>query len=233
MPTADNGFIYTGWVQNGGDNKSVLIGKVNATGDLAWQKVIDSDPLSSESGEKIQSSPDGGYIVVGYSDDGNKAYLLKLNAAGDTTWTQKYGGNGTKGRAVANVPGGGYLVTGEDNDASVNRPEIYFLCTDAAGKSLWSKSMAGTALGGGKSLQPTSDNAFLMAGYAMGSVGIPTSNLIKIDATGKILMNIAASKFPDINSTAFYGQEILGGGYLVIGGSPLVMTKTDPTGTHK
>jgi hypothetical protein len=80
-----------------------------------WERAYGG--TSSDWGESVQQTSDGGYIVAGYTwsfgagyDD---VYIIKTNASGDTTWTKTYGGTGSdEGEAVQQTLEGGYIIAG-------------------------------------------------------------------------------------------------------------------------
>lgn len=109
---------------NHGGNDIWLL-KLNATGDLIWEKCIGgtgSDNMSYKSKGIIESSP-GNYIFTGYTDseDGdfsiNKglydALLVKFNEEGTILWERTYGGSLTETfGSITAAPDGGYYLTG-------------------------------------------------------------------------------------------------------------------------
>ena len=72
----------------------VYLIKTNAQGDTLWTRTYGG--AVSDMGYSVQQTPDGGYIVAGYTDSfgagGADVYLIKTNASGDTLWTRTYGG---------------------------------------------------------------------------------------------------------------------------------------------
>jgi hypothetical protein len=229
IQTADGGFLFTGAVGISQYYYSLLISKVNADGSLAWEKTYHPEPYYSSNGEDIIATPDGGFAVIGRVQGiMDKAYMLKLNSAGDTVWSRIYSGKAhLNAESIANAPGGGFMIAGCENFQSSSQ-QVYFIRTDADGKETLSKAIAGTEFGSAYSIKPSKDGAFIVTGYR-GSANGSIPFLMKIDVNG----NISLDTVPTKNGTggAWYAQDILGGGYLVIGTWGIFLTKTDPSGT--
>lgn len=112
----------------------------------------------------IKQTPDGGYIVVGYtmSIDGdvseNKGesdyWLLKLNSMGNIEWEKSYGGsNEDYAYSVVLTQDGGYLVAGQSfsNDGDVGEnygseftSDIWLIKISGSGELISKKNLGGS-----------------------------------------------------------------------------------------
>ncbi len=109
QPTTDNGYVLFGRAdsddgdvhgQNGGGDYWIV--KLNSAGDTLWTRCYGGSCTERPGG--ILQTGDGGYILGGgaFSPDGDvhgtrgieDAWVLKLDANGDTLWTKCYGGSG-------------------------------------------------------------------------------------------------------------------------------------------
>ncbi|HRF77252.1 MAG TPA: MopE-related protein, partial [Chitinophagales bacterium] len=111
VQTTDGGYIIGAYSGSGvsGDktvysygNEDYWIIKLNTTGEIVWQKAFGG--TSSDILTDIESTPDGGVVIAGYSYSGisgNKTenvygstdfWVLKLNASGDIEWQNNIGG---------------------------------------------------------------------------------------------------------------------------------------------
>ncbi len=94
--TADGGYILAGGTYSyGAGDEDVYVVKTDALGDTLWTKHY-GGKLQDEA-RSVKQTRDGGYIVAGmtksFGDSVNgDAYILRLNAAGDTLWTNTSGG---------------------------------------------------------------------------------------------------------------------------------------------
>ncbi|SFA72388.1 Por secretion system C-terminal sorting domain-containing protein [Flavobacterium swingsii] len=126
--TTDNGFIVTGYsssnnsdVTGNHGNYDCWIVKLNATGDIIWQKSLGGTNIDSAYSTK--QTTDGGYIVAGYSssNDGdvsgnhgnNDMWIIKLNNSGDIVWQKTLGGSADdRAFSIIQTIDGGYVVAG-------------------------------------------------------------------------------------------------------------------------
>lgn len=183
---------------------------------IEWQKVLGG--TRGDYAESIRQTTDGGYIVAGCTNstdvdvDGwhegyqwgeptHDAWVVKLNAVGDIEWQRVLGGAGEdRALEVEQTPDGGYILAGytESNDGDVTDyhgiRDVWVVKLDATGAIQWQKCLGGTADDLGNSIQNTSDNGFIVAGYTFSSngdvSGIHGSRdawLVKMDANGDIL----------------------------------------------
>jgi hypothetical protein len=95
--TTDGGYIVTGRTNSFCVGYSdVWLLRTNPDGDTLWTKTYGG--MGCEGGRFVQQTSDGGFIVAGYTDSYGAGdydvWILKTNSAGDTLWTQTYGGTG-------------------------------------------------------------------------------------------------------------------------------------------
>ncbi len=129
--TPDGGYIVAGTADagdgdvggnNGGGDYWII--KLDMAGDLEWEKNYGGSV--SDIAFSMELTPDGGYIIAGYSDSndgdvgGNNGvfdyWITKFNIAGDLEWEENYGGSeGEFARAVQVTSDGGYIVVGRND----------------------------------------------------------------------------------------------------------------------
>jgi hypothetical protein len=102
------------------------------------------NPLYNAGRSLIQNA-DGGYVIAGQTtivDSDINVYVLKLDANGDTLWTEDYGSAVLDGgNNVIRTPNGGYLITGHTEQA-VDKElpgdcDAYLTQLDSNGKIQW------------------------------------------------------------------------------------------------
>jgi hypothetical protein len=116
-------------------------------------------------------------------------YLMKIDAEGESLWTQTYGGNGQDyGYSVALSPDGGFVITGHTSSYGtpfVDRYDLYLIGTDANGDTLWTRTYGGPENDYGYSVQAIPGGGYIIAGdtYSFGA-GQTDIYLIKTDDMG-------------------------------------------------
>lgn len=143
IQTSDGGYIVTGYAGSkdgdvtgthwGGSDDDVWVVKLDATGNIIWQKSYGGS--REDHGNSIRQTSDGGYIIAGSttSNDGNVSgrhgtsydsqdyWLIKIDATGTLEWQKCLGSAGTGTGAgsgndiaysVRQTMDGGYVVAG-------------------------------------------------------------------------------------------------------------------------
>jgi hypothetical protein len=228
-------------------NNDAWVMKLGPTGTLVWQKAFGGTGL--DSAQSIQLTPDGGYIVAGYSNstDGDgagnyiyngytQAWVVKLNTTGAIIWQKTFGGQGygpVSAKSIQPTLDGGYIVAGYitpyNNDAWVVK-------LDAIGAVQWGRSLGGTQLDVAESIQPTNDGGYIVAGYTTsGDVavnhpynGYSDAWIVKLSNLGVIEWQKASGGTG--NDVAYSIIPTLDGGYIVAGYT--TSTDGDVIGNH-
>jgi len=238
--TVDGGFIVAGKYGRATGYDDVFLVKTDSLGDTRWTRTYGGD--SSECGWAVQQTEDGGYVVAGNTNSlGNgesDAYLLRVDADGDTLWTRTFGGAGFEGAySVQPIAGGGYILAGETESFGAGSRDVYLIKTDTNGNALWSKTFGGTDRDDGSSVQPTADGGYIIVGstesYGAGDVDV---YLIKTNASGDTLWTrTCGGRDWEIGKSV---RQAADGGYIIAGhtesfGAGLIdvyLIKTDSLG---
>ncbi len=135
--TKDGGYIVAGWTYSfGSGNEDVYILKLDAKGQLEWQKTFGGG--SYEGANSIQQTTDGGYIVAGRTesfDSGRKdVYILKLNAKGQLEWQKTFGGGSNEAKSIQQTTDGGYIAAGWTSSFGSGEYDVYILKLNAKGE---------------------------------------------------------------------------------------------------
>jgi hypothetical protein len=168
IETSDGGYIIGGWTYSyGSGGCDVYLVKTFSSGDSAWAKVYGgslNDGCSS-----IEEIPGGGYILVGltYSSGagGSDVFIVRTDSAGDSLWTETYGGSGDDcGESIQLTYDGGFIITGNRYSFITNSSDVYLIKTDANGESLWTKTYGGKNNDRGFAVVQTPDSGYVIAG---------------------------------------------------------------------
>jgi hypothetical protein len=230
--TVDGGFIIAGWTRSfGAGGSDIYLIKVDAVGNLVWEKTYGGS--EEEMGWSVIQTPDGGYIIAGYTYSfGNgdaDVYLIRTDSLGDTLWTNTYGGDSTdSGYSLTTASDGGFVIAGRTQSSGAGSDDIYLIRTDSLGNLVWQKTYGGPLFDIAYSICETYDGGYIIAGYSS-SFGNAGAYVIRTDSQGDSLwtrlyggsMHDLASHVEPINDTsyiisgytesfgAFYGDFLL------------------------
>lgn len=186
--TSDGKYIVAGRTESFGSGmEDVYLIKTDALGNKMWEKTYGGS--SDDSGNDVQSTSDGGYVIVGYSKSfgagKEDVYLLKINSSGNKQWQKTFGGSDTdRGHEVQQIQEGGYMIVGYTKSSGAGKSDVYIVKTDESGNLILEKTIGGSESESGFSIKNTSDNGFIISAYtsSFGSGGADVY-LIKIDKT--------------------------------------------------
>ncbi|MBA7530077.1 hypothetical protein ES705_22280 [subsurface metagenome] len=223
--TTDNGYIITGCTMSfGPGGEDFYLIKTDANGDTLWTRAY-GGPGIYDYGYSVQQTTDNGYIIVGYTNSfgaGNyDVYLVKTDKNGDTLWTKTYGGTAYDvGWSVQQTADNGYIITGWTSSFGAGGYDVYLIKTDENGDTLWTKTYGGPIYDYGRSIQQTTDNGYIIAGYTR-SFG-PTIDvyLIKTDSLGDTLWTRTYGETGNPSThadKAFSVQQMPDDGYIIVG----------------
>lgn len=125
--TADGGLILAGIIYSySAHRKDVLIIKTDTNGDSLWSRTYGG--WYDEHCNDIQQTPDGGYLFAGWTysyGNGNhtnpNAWLVRLDANGDSLWSLALGGNGREEcTSFLQEQDGSYSLAGMRNESTEN-----------------------------------------------------------------------------------------------------------------
>jgi hypothetical protein len=220
--TSDGGYIAVGYLESSGSNSmQLLMIKTDGFGNALWTKTYGGYGL--ECGNSVKQTPDGGYVVVGYTTSYGFAYqiyLLRTDSLGDTLWARTYGGSDYDiGSSVDLTVDGGYIIGGYTYSFGAGNSDAYLIKTDFLGEVEWTKTYGGVREDMTLYVEPTFDGGYVIAGWTKSFSGMANSNmyLIKTDSLGDTLWT--KSYFPYLSNTtyAYSCQQTSDSGYILTG----------------
>jgi len=179
-----------------------------------FQKTIGG--TGSDYGFSCGVTSDGGYIISGVTVDfvGSStyyAYLIKLDANGDTLWVRKMRTT-TNDRStyVEQTTDGGFILTGGTSGG------VFLNRTDVDGNSLWIKSFSSGAPMQANCVKQTTDGGYVMVGYLFSFISNDYDvYLIKTDSAGIVSWT---KSFGGLNADkGNWVQQTADGGYIIVG----------------
>ena len=175
--TSDGGYIIAGYTQSfGAGGNDVYLIKTDPWTELQWQKTYDRS--DDDVGYSVQQTPDGGYIIAGYTSDycyylgeyQYDMYLIKTDPNANLQWSNTYPGSDDYcsgddfGYAAQQTSDGGYIIAGETQSYGPGAGDVYLVKTDPNGNKLWQKAFGDTAQDYAMAVHQTTDDGFIVAG---------------------------------------------------------------------
>lgn len=166
--------------------------KLNSSGILQWQKTLGGSAV--DFGWAISQTTDGGCVVTGEtrSNDGDVTglhgsssdfWVVKLDSAGAMQWQKTLGGSSTDvANTIQQTNDGGYVVAGQtqssNGDVTQNNgaSDFWVVKLNAMGNLSWQKNLGGSFEEFAYSIQKTSNNGFIVAGYSVSNNGDVSGN---------------------------------------------------------
>ena len=192
IQTDDGGFLITGMGGTSDFGNKLILFKTDENGNVLWNNYIGGE--IGNSGNSLQQTSDGGFIITGYKATGNGScdlYLVKTDAYGDTLWTKGFCETGTNvscfGKDVKQTSDDGFIITGtvEYDAGDCN---IYLIRTNEFGETLWIKNLGYISDCGAESIQQTTDDGFIISGWRREIESThPDIYILKTDSLGDSL----------------------------------------------
>lgn len=165
--TNDGGYILTGWTKSFGSGlNDIWLIKTNSFGDTLWTKTFggsEDDNISC-----VHQTNDGGYILfaetVSFGGTYWKAWLIKTNENGDTSWTKLIGQSRHYFiQSGQELSGGDFIFVGYHKASGAGQEDIWLVKTDATGDTIWTETIGGTGNDLSSTIQQTNDGGFIIA----------------------------------------------------------------------
>jgi len=208
--------------------------------EIIWQKCLGGSVY--DNAYCIQKTPDGGFIVAGYSGslDGDVTgfhggaadyWVVKLNSAGIIDWQKCYGGSGwEEAFSISATSDGGFIIAGHtgslDGDITFSHgfTDCWIIKIDSDGTIEWQKSYGGTSTEYANSIIQTEDGGYIFAGFTYSNDGEVSGNhgtgttdwwVVKLDDVGNIIWQMCFGAGED--DVANSVQQTADGGFIVAG----------------
>lgn|GEM_PF-5520013 len=197
IDTTSSGFILTGtsgsFVNPPGTDDFFLM-KTDVSGKVILGKTYGTagDDVLFES----DHTKDGGDIMCGYTNIfvEYNTYVIKTSNSGDTLWTKTYKipHAGTDiywdvVRSIQQTNDGGYIMAGNVYDTTAKHTDAFLIKIKANGDFDWAKTYdLKPGQNAATSVQQTSDNGFIVAGWTNAVNDSAAAFLMHVNATGAI-----------------------------------------------
>lgn len=172
-------------------NSYLWVLKLDKKGRVLWNNTYGG--TTWDAGHSICPTSDNGYIIAGITEDKEtglkNVWIVKLNEKGKKTWDKNYGRYyWDAAYSIQETYNGNYVAAGYTYSKKTKKSRMWILYLNKQGDIVWDKILGGDNWDGARSLQQTSDNKFIIAGFTK-SKGLKGKNawIVKIDENGDIL----------------------------------------------
>lgn len=242
IQTQDGGYAVGGFSNSFSRGKSdVWLLRLNENGKELWSKNYGAK--GSEEAYSIVETSDAGLVMGGYTrsygNGGADILVMKVDKNGNELWRRNYGGARNEVAEDMLISQDGYLMlAGWTASEGMGSLDGTLLKLDQEGVYQWQLTYGGAGKDGFSSLTRTLDGGYAVAGFTS-SYGLENKGLwmLRLDAQGQVKweQRVGGQKDDyghDIIQTQDGGFAVAGGtkGFSEMGGSDLLLLKTDRTG---
>ena len=242
--TTDGGYIFTGFrVVAYNDNDDAYFMRTNAFGDTLWIRTFGG--LYADWGESIEQTPDGGFVLTGFTESFSSPWkeilLIKIDANGELMWIKTmYGGNDDWAKSVHNTSDGGLIIGGITHSFQFTgyTDDAFLIKTNAVGDTIWTHTYGGLLTDCANSVIQTTDGGYIFAGYTNSfSIGNNFDfYLVKTNSIGDTLWTKTYGGTGDDEAMSVWQNS--DGGYIIAGstesfgagGKDVYLIRTDSIG---
>ena len=161
IQTSDGGYLIVGWTKssngdvsnNYGDN-DIWVCKIDANGNLMWEKNYGGSKEDLLRGENlVKQTSDGGFIFIGHTESSNKdvsinhglydIWVVKISSIGDIEFEKTFGGSSEDYGKEVLITQGGYFIlsTVYSTDGDFNKKDSWLLKINESGSVIWKKAL--------------------------------------------------------------------------------------------
>ena len=219
LQTSDGGYIILGYLMVGSSTTNVYLIKTDSNGTIQWEKTFGGS--KHDYSNSIQKTSDNGYIIAGMTNSFGAGiwdvYLIKTDSSGNKQWEKTFGGADYDGASsIQKTLDGGYIIAGWTGLLGIDYRDVYLIKTDSSGNNQWEKTFGGGDWDVGSSVQQTSDNGYLIAGYTESfGAGASDAYLVKTDSSGNKQWEKTFGGSQDDSASSI--QKTSDNGYIIAG----------------
>ena len=222
--TSDGGYVAGGQSRQNWDESRVdfYLARTNSSGNTLWTSTYSTPGLQWDYGKSARQTFDGGFIFGGDTAPGPRPYdfyLVRTDAFGDTMWTRTYGDTGSyddRCNSVALTSDGCFVMAGYTNGHGAGGWDFYLVKVNAGGDTVWTRTYGGSSGEEAFSVQQTSDQGFVIAGYTTSfGAGNQDFYVVRTDASGNTIWARTYGGYE--HDYAKCVKETPDGGFIIVG----------------
>ncbi len=230
---AEGRAAVVGFLDMAGDDRTdydAFITRTDAEGTELWTQTFDTGGF--DYAEDVIATPDGGFLIVGYSvpetNDPTQALIVRTDENGEVLWQHLLGGElaTTANSVVLSAEGHAIIGGGQRvyHDHGYG-PAVYLVALDDSGEELWSGNLGADHLGRVEDLVETSEGDLVLVTERYEGLF-----LVAADGAGEVRWNIRLSAREVLRPRL----EVLNDGGLIVsandGHGHVTLIRADPEG---
>jgi hypothetical protein len=207
LATSDGGSLLSGISESDASfdkseghfgNDDGWIVKIDANGELEWENTLGGDLRAYIAG--AQKTPDGGFIVAGWTISSNSGdvigtplgggdcWVFKLDASGNMVWQKLVGGDGAdSASSITKMSNGNYLIgansnsntSGDKTEDSFGEGDFWVFEINNDGEIIWDKTVGGSLQDSFYAAEETPDGGVILIGNSESNIsGMKSENTI-------------------------------------------------------
>jgi len=166
------------------------------------------------------ATSDGGCVFGDqYWIGSDRIRLVKISAAGEVAWDQRYPGQGSSGtrmKSMAPTPDGGFIMAGDYWGAAPVR-DLHIVKTDSSGNFEWQRMLSDSTILYASSISPVPDGGYIVS-CTQETVGTGNVDLklLRLDSAGTMVWS---RQYGGPGSESGHIVALSGGGFVSVGGT--------------
>lgn len=200
----DGRWVVTGWQENAAGQKDLYLAKLDAAGNILWQKTF-GRPNDKEIGTSLAVFPNGDLVVAGESEaitSDADIYVVRTDINGNLLWENRYdlsAGRDEKARGLVLSDDDQLVVVGYGNFTGVSDGILAKFPSDGSSvNAIWFTVVDSTDLNG---IAKDNDGGYFVTGSKATS-GVEDLYVARTNATGSLIWDKLVGKpGPDIGQS--------------------------------
>jgi hypothetical protein len=238
LVNSDGNYLVVGSTGSfGAGNGDIYVLLLNPLGTKIWSRTLGGNGV--DDGRKAVQTPDGGYVIAGFTNSsgngGYDGYVAKIDASGTLLWEHTYGGSSWDLLySISNSPDGGFIAAGQTYSLGAGGGDAWIVKLSNDGTMEWEQTYGGPEQDFARTVITTTDGGYMLAGAITTNTN-ENAWLVKLDDTGGNMWD--AQEGGDSLDFAASVIQTADGGYAAVGSTrsysifiEALHFKVDPTG---
>jgi len=219
LSTSTGDFVIAGQTGTTPSTKDLFLMKVDSLGKVLWSRAFGG--AQSEEGRICKQTPDGGYVISGYTSAMDvDAVLIKTNERGELQWAKKYGSTGNDFAWPLDITANGDIyLAGWSSSVQFGGPNDGFIIkTNQFGDTLWTRMVGTSGDDFFRAIATTTDGGCIAVGETNGFSGNFDIQITRLNANGDTAWTKVLGTAADADY-AWTVRQSADGGFIIGGNS--------------